>query len=144
MFGGEGGEFPEESPIERFNRQHRQNPTPSPKPTTVLPKLTTVLPTPTPVAPKLTTVLTELPPGWDAPKMPNKQWSDTVIEPVQPLFEQQKGQVWFVKLPGAVSLVEMEILDITLKTVLVQSSRRYGQSARYARTDIEFVERVDA
>ena len=95
--------------------------------------------------PTLTTVVTSLP----------EQWGDYKLEPMKSvggpqavgpvsLFEQQKGEVWFVKLPGAVSLVEMEILDITLKTVLVQTSRRYGQSTRYARTDIEFVERVDA
>ncbi len=124
MFGGEGGEFPEESPIERFNRQHRQNPIPTPK---------------------LTTVLQPLP----------EQWGDYKLEPIKSiggpqavgpvsLFEQQKGQVWFVKLPGAVSLVEMEILDITLKTVMLTSSKRYGQTNRYARADIEFVERVDA
>lgn len=112
-------------------------------------------------SPALITVVTSLPglpDGWTPPSPntnPNKVWNDKVIEPFLPveqtvydtpapamLFEQQTGQRWWAKLPGGVTLVDVEILDITLKTVRIEGSSRFMQPARYARTDIEFVEQI--
>lgn len=114
-------------------------------------------------APALITVVTSLPglpEGWTPPSPnvnPNKVWGDREVEPFLPveqtvydrpepttLFEQQKGQKWWVKLPGGVTLIDVEILDITLKTVRIESSNRFVQPARYARADIEFIEQINA
>lgn len=86
--------------------------------------------------PVLTTVVTPL------PDHPHKQWQDRVVEPTMDLFVAQKGEIWFVKLPGAGSLSELTVSDVTPKTVEFQS--KFGGKSRYIRTDVEFIEMKNA
>lgn len=117
-FGGEGSEILED-PTERHLRLERQRRKQQ-------------------EAPTLTSVVQVLP---DLVTQETRQWQDHVIEP---MFEQQKGQHWWVKLPGATTLVRVEILDVTPKTVRLEQKNLYFQPARYARSDIEFVEQIHA
>lgn len=87
--------------------------------------------------PSLTTVITEL------PELPSPGWKDHVIEPMPiDLFVAQVHQVWFVKLPGATSLTEVTISDVTPKTV--ELATRFNGKSRYVRTEVEFVEMKNA
>ncbi|MND21063.1 hypothetical protein D3C76_77830 [compost metagenome] len=87
--------------------------------------------------PSLTTVITEL------PELPNQQWQDHVVErtPID-LFVPQVHQTWFVKLPGAASLTEVTISDVTPKTV--ELATRFNGKSRYIRTEVGFVEMKNA
>lgn len=54
------------------------------------------------------------------------------------------GENWYVKYPGAIGLVEVEIKQITSKTVLLKQTDLppYDTPIRYEISDIMFVERV--
>jgi hypothetical protein len=53
-----------------------------------------------------------------------------------------KGQRWFVKINGSVSLLCAEILDITESTVMLMEPGNFDLSARYKLDDVEFVEQL--
>ena len=60
-----------------------------------------------------------------------------LIKAVTPL---QIGEVWYAKLPGDQDLSNVSVEEITERTaVLTQDG---GDPLRYARIDVEFVERV--
>ena len=53
-----------------------------------------------------------------------------------------KGQRWFVKIKGSVSLLNAEILEITECTVALMEPGNFDLAARYKLDDVEFVERL--
>jgi len=54
------------------------------------------------------------------------------------------GDFWYIKYPGARALVEVEIIEVSQKTVqLKQFDRPYHNIARYEISDIKFVEKVE-
>jgi hypothetical protein len=53
-----------------------------------------------------------------------------------------KGQRWFVKINGSVSLLCAEILDITESTVALMEPGNFDLAARYKLDDVEFVEQI--
>jgi len=57
-------------------------------------------------------------------------------------MEIEKGQRWYLKLPGAVAVVERTIHEVTEKTVVLREDHPSGQISRgrYAKADIDFIE----
>ena len=54
------------------------------------------------------------------------------------------GERWYIKYLGARSLVEVEIKEVSQKTVLLkQVDRPYDNPVRYEKSDIKFVEKVE-
>lgn len=56
------------------------------------------------------------------------------------------GECWYVKLPGATALVEVEIIEVTKQTVLLKQNKEQSyltSKLRYKKSDIEFVEKVE-
>ena len=51
------------------------------------------------------------------------------------------GQIWYVKLPGSITLATREISDITEKTVALYTARS-GIDTRYEISEIKFIERA--
>jgi hypothetical protein len=62
----------------------------------------------------------------------------TVID--KALTPLQVGEVWYAKLPGNTHLEKVTVEEITERTVVLDHDAGY----RYARTDVEFVERARA
>ena len=54
------------------------------------------------------------------------------------------GEFWYIKYLGSRSLVEVEIKEVSQKTVLLkQVDRPYDNPVRYEKSDIKFVEKVE-
>lgn len=57
------------------------------------------------------------------------------------------GENWYVKFPGAIALVEVEIVEVTKQTVVIKQPHRslsyLSNENRYKKSDIEFVEKVE-
>ena len=54
------------------------------------------------------------------------------------------GEHWYIKYPGATALVEVEIDQVTPKTViLTQMDLPYNSPLRYEISNIKFVEKVE-
>ena len=57
------------------------------------------------------------------------------------------GENWYIKLPGAIALVEVEILEVTKQTVVIKQSHRslsyISSENRYKKSDIEFIEKSE-
>lgn len=65
----------------------------------------------------------------------------TVFDKTPPLVV---GERWYIRYPGARALTEVEIIDVTPRTVLVQSVSYYSPGTRYEKKDLDFVERCKA
>lgn len=78
---------------------------------------------------------------------PSKQWSDREVETLAAIHEltipipYKKGETWYVKLAGASTLVTVNILDVTVKTVELRLLP-YGGTSRYIKSEITFVEKA--
>lgn len=54
------------------------------------------------------------------------------------------GDFWYIKYPGAIALVEVEIIEVSQKTVqLKQIDRPYYNISRYEISDVKFVEKIE-
>jgi hypothetical protein len=58
----------------------------------------------------------------------------------QPVYD--IGQQWYVLLKGASALTEVDVLDITPRTVELRTLTLGASSVRYIKEDIDFVERL--
>lgn len=79
-----------------------------------------------------------------------KQWSNnptTTTAYIPTVFvvppELKVGEHWYIKYLGARSLVEVEIKEVSQKTVLLKNvDRPYDNPVRYEISDVKFVEKV--
>lgn len=55
----------------------------------------------------------------------------------------QPGEVWFAKVRGETSLVKLEVLEFTMRTVLVRNTELEVEH-RYEFADVSFIEKLSA
>lgn len=55
----------------------------------------------------------------------------------------KKGERWYIRLPGGMTLIHVAITDVTEQTVEMKDvTNRFATESRYKKADIEFVEKT--
>lgn len=61
--------------------------------------------------------------------------------PTGSVEEPREGEIWWVKMPGAVALTEVLVEQITQNTVLLKHPGYHTTSSRYRKCEVDFVEK---
>lgn len=84
------------------------------------------------------------------PEYAKPTWMNTTTAYIPTTFpsplQLNVGEQWYVKLPNATALVEVEIIEVTNQSVVLKQIKEISYLApksRYKKSDIEFVEKVE-